>query len=59
MVILPTLMDEAKKNFNWDAVGNAKQYQTRSMKRVKRRRLNNEHEIRKKDPGERASKIWE
>jgi len=60
---IPSLIVEAQKEFDWEAVGNSKQYLTRSMKRAKRRTLDNDDENNeedwKKDPGEMASRIWE
>ena len=59
---IPALVIEAKKDFDWNSVGNSKQYKTRSMKRAKRKNLNNEDiaaDNWMNDPGEKASKIWE
>ena len=65
---IPALLADARKDFDWEQVGNCKQYQTRSMNRAKRRNLHLDHEPGnrttleedwKKDPGERASRIWE
>ena len=59
---IPTLINEANKDFDWGTVGNSKQYQTRSMRRAKRKRHNNDPNNNndwKKDPGEKTSRIWE
>ena len=45
--------------YNFDRLKDTRQYQTRIDRAIKRRKLNNDHEFDwKKDPGERASKIW-
>ena len=36
---IPTLINDAQKTFDWSLVCNSNQFHTRSMKRIKRRRL--------------------
>ena len=61
---IPTLIEEANKDFDWNEIGNSKQYQTRTMRRIKKRSVYNPNQAPldndwKKDAGEMASRIWE
>ena len=58
---ISVLLEECNKDFDWDAIPNTKQYHTRSQKREKRRRLNDDTSAENwmDDAGEKACRIWE
>lgn len=58
---IPVVIDESNKDFDWNAIGNSKQFKTRSQKRAKRRKLNDDINADdwRCDPGEKSCRIWE
>jgi len=58
---IPLAVGHAKKDFDWDSIKPTNQYETRSQRKIKRRKLQEDHLFDWKDdpPGERACRIWE
>jgi len=52
--------EEALKEFDFESMPRSRRYETRLDRAIKRRKLQDDHDFDwKKDPGERAHKIWE
>ena len=57
---IPTAIGHANALFNWEDIDTTAQFKTRMQRRIKRHNLTMEDVSDwRKDPGERASKIWE
>jgi len=58
---IPLAVEHTQIDFDWDSIDPSKQYETRSQRKIKRRKLVQEDDVLdwKDDPGERACRIWE
>ena len=57
---IPFAIGISQQAFDWDSIKETKQYKTRMSRSIKRRQLGDDHDFDwKKDPGEKACRIWE
>ena len=56
---IPLAVEHANKEFDWNSIKETDNFKTIIDRKIKRRKLNDDHILDwKDDPGERASKTW-